>query len=339
MTLAWEIVGSSVRFAFEVGENYQWAALGFQKGKMSGDAIVIEANTINPYRVSYQQTPTLITTPYYTNASIVKVNGLIRGSFTRTIAAPSPTAVPIGTNGMNFMTACSATGAFPTVHSVSERASDEYVNLVSTPAPTVLVNTTSAPTRAPTPKPAVVSALTGYNTYMNVLDSSMRIAWTVNDTHVKFGFESNYAAWVGLGVQSPTASTKMTGQAVIAQSASSTIAAYSLEYAAAPSAFSGAYMTEAVAGLTTNMLHGEFVRTLAAPSAGAVAISDVRNVRLMVAFSDSSFPALHSKRAEIVVDLLATTAPTSSMPQTAGGGTLVPALSSFLLLSLLLLRF
>jgi len=56
-------------------------------------------------------------------------------------------------------------------------------------------------------------------------------------------------------------------------------------------------MTEAVAGVSTNMLHGEFVRTLAAPSAGAVAITDVRNVRLMVAYSDSNFPGLHRHAA------------------------------------------
>jgi len=60
------------------------------------------------------------TAPYFTNASVVKANGVLRGYFTRTVAPPNANAVRLNINGMNFMTACSASGAFPTVHRLGQ---------------------------------------------------------------------------------------------------------------------------------------------------------------------------------------------------------------------------
>lgn len=154
---------------------------------------------------------------------------------------------------------------------------------------------------APTPVPAG-QVIPGFAAGKVVLPQ-MKIGWNLIGNSVHFAMEMPTASqlYMSLGFQDPTASSKMTGDAVVAQTTGS-LQANTMTFATAPNPTPGTYFTNGTASVSAGVLHAEFVRTFAAPLNGSVAITDPTNVQILVAYG-TGYPATHSARASLVLNL------------------------------------
>lgn len=279
---------ANVTATFAATTPFQWISIGFSTGNMASggdgsDMFMCESdNTVGRYWVTSQS---------ISAAGKVAVAGgscstsTVAGISRKTIHFErAVTATAQQRSLANSTAILLAFGNYPLV-------AHAPTNRVPTPV------TFTAPTPAP-PGQVIPGFAAG------VVATPLKIGWNLvapNSVHFAFEMQTASQLYMALGFQNPASSTKMTGDAIIAQVPSGLMAT-TVTYQATPNPTAGVYFTNGTASISGGVFHAEFVRTFAAPLTGSVAISNPAEVQVMVA-TGTSYPATHSFRTSLVLNL------------------------------------